>query len=134
MTRCWLRIWRMFRSKALEILKTTTSIDIGENAVITLPKVYPYAVEAIDVFRKVEEFSKDARKRERKKYIKALQKELKNKYEDPLRNLTKTQGKILTEMIERELDISTYQLIRELKGGVKASFWSSVGRFWGYRL
>ncbi len=97
-------------------------------------KVYPYAVEAIEVFRKVEAFSKDSKRRERKKYIKSLQKELKAKYEDPLKNLTKTQGKILTEMIERELDISTFDLIRELKGGVKASFWSGVGRFWGYRL
>ncbi len=97
-------------------------------------KVYPYAVEAIKLFRELEEFSTDAKKKERKKHIKRLQKELKVKYEDPLRNLTRTQGKVLTKMVERELGVPTHELIKQLRGNIKATFWTRVGRLWGYNL
>ncbi|MEM6725848.1 MAG: DUF4294 domain-containing protein [Bacteroidota bacterium] len=97
-------------------------------------KVYPYAVKALEVFRKIEDFSKDAKKRQRKKYIKSLQKELKSEFEDPLRNLSKSQGKVLVEMIERELYISMFKLIKELKGGFKANTWTFAGKFLGYKL
>lgn len=97
-------------------------------------KVYPYAVEAIKIFRKIEDFSKDSKKRQRKKYIKGLQKELKEDFEKPLKNLSKSQGKILIEMVERELDTSMFKLIRELKGGFKANSWTFAGKFYGYKL
>jgi hypothetical protein len=79
-------------------------------------EVYPFAVEAIKVFREIEYYSDDLRRRERKKYMKELQKDLKDRFEDPLKNLSKTRGLILIKMIERELQIPTYQLIKELKG------------------
>ncbi|MEM6379855.1 MAG: DUF4294 domain-containing protein [Bacteroidota bacterium] len=97
-------------------------------------KVYPYAVKALEVFKKIETYSKDAKKRQRKKYIKSLQKELKTEFEIPLRNLSKSQGRILVEMIERELDTSMFKLIKELKGGFKANTWTFAGKFYGYRL
>ncbi|MEO1436597.1 MAG: DUF4294 domain-containing protein [Bacteroidota bacterium] len=97
-------------------------------------KVYPYAVKALEVFQKIEDFSKDAKKRQRKKYIKSLQKELKEEFEEPLRNLSKSQGKVLVEMIERELDTSMFKLIKELKGGFKANTWTFAGKFLGYKL
>ncbi len=97
-------------------------------------KVYPYAVDAIRLFRELEEFSKDSKKRERKKHIKRLQKELKEKYEDPLRNLTKTQGMVLTKMLERELEMPTHDLIKMVKGNINATFWTRIGRVWGYNL
>lgn len=97
-------------------------------------KVYPYAVDAIRLFRELEEYSKDSKKRQRKKHIKRLQKELKEKYEDPLRNLTKTQGMVLTKMLERELEMPTHDLIKSVKGNVNATFWTRIGRVWGYNL
>ena len=70
----------------------------------------------------------------RKKHIRKLQKQLKKEFEDPLKKLTKTQGLILTKMIERETEESMYELIKGLKGGVSATYWSTASRFWGYRL
>ncbi|NUN99581.1 MAG: DUF4294 domain-containing protein [Saprospiraceae bacterium] len=97
-------------------------------------EVYPYAVEAVKVFREIEYYSDDMRRRERKRYMKELQKDLKERFEDPLKQLSKTRGLILIKMIERELQIPTYTLIKELKGGFTATYWSTLGRFYGYHL
>ena len=97
-------------------------------------KVYPYAVEAIKIFREVEEVTKTMKKKKRKKHIKRLHKQLKKKFTEPLKNLSKTQGKILIEMIEKELDTSFYDLMKSLRGGFTASYWSTLSRIYGYRL
>ena len=96
--------------------------------------VYPYAVDAIRIFREVDHATKTMKKSKRKKYIKKLQKDLKEDFEEPLKKLTKTQGKILMKMIEKELDTPMYYLIKDLRGGVSASYWGTMGRFIGYRL
>jgi len=96
--------------------------------------VYPYAVDAIRIFREVDHATQTMKNAKRKKYIKKLQKELKEDFEDPLKKLTKTQGKILIKMIEKELDRPMYHLIKDLRGGVSASYWGTMGRFFGHRL
>jgi len=97
-------------------------------------KVYPYAAEAIKIFRKMEYATKNMKKRKRKKYIKELSEELKVKFEDPLKKLSKTQGKILVKMIERELDRPMFDLIKELQGTFKAFYWNQSSKLYGYRL
>lgn len=97
-------------------------------------KVYPYAVEAIKIFREVEEVTLTMNKRQRKKHIKRLHKKLKKEFTDPLKNLSKTQGKILIEMIEKELDTSFYDLMKSLRGGFTAGYWSTLSRIYGYKL
>lgn len=97
-------------------------------------EVYPYAVEAVKVFREIQYYTTDMHRRERKSYMQELQKSLKERFEDPLKQLSKTRGLILTKMIERELQIPTYDLIKELKGGFTATYWSTMGRFYGYHL
>ena len=98
-------------------------------------KVYPYAVEAIRIFQEVEaETGKLKKKRHRKKFIREKQKELKEEFEEPLRKLTKTQGKVLIKMIERELDTPLYALIKDLRSGFTASYWNTVGKLYGHNL
>ncbi|KAA3623087.1 MAG: DUF4294 domain-containing protein [Bacteroidetes bacterium] len=97
-------------------------------------KVHPYAVEAIRIFKEVEYATETMKKRERKKYLKKLQKDLKKEFADPLKKLTKTQGYILVKMIEKELDTPMYELIKDLRGAFTASYWNTFGRTFGYRL
>lgn len=97
-------------------------------------KVYPYAKSAIRIFREYEYNAQHMNKRKQKKYIKKLQEELKVEFEEPLRNLSKTQGKILVKMIERELDTPMYTLIKNLRGGFRAFYWERFSRLYGYRL
>ena len=97
-------------------------------------KVYPYAIEAIKVFREMERNTEDMRRRDRKKYIKKLQDDLEREFEEPLKNLSKTQGKILVKMIEREQKRPMYDLVSDLRGTFTAIYWSTFSYFYGYHL
>lgn len=96
--------------------------------------VYPYATEAIRVFRIVENGVDDMNRYQRKKYMRRLNDVLKKEFEDPLRKLTKTQGLILTKMIEKELDTPMYELIKNMRGGFTATYWNTIGWMNGYKL
>ncbi len=97
-------------------------------------KVYPYAVDAIRIFRELEEVTQSMKKGRQRKHIRRLQKELKDEFEEPLKNLSKTQGRILVHMIEKELCTPLYFLIKDLKGGLSATYWSTAGMLYGYHL
>jgi hypothetical protein len=96
--------------------------------------VYPFAVEAIRIFRELEEDTEGLKKGKRKKHVKRLHKELKEEFTDPLKNLTKTQGKILVKMIENELQTPLYDLIKDFRGGWTATYWNILGSFNGFSL
>ena len=96
--------------------------------------VYPYAKEAIKIFNEVEYATNNMKKGERKKYIRKLSKDLKQEFEAPLKKLTKTQGFIMTKMIERELNKSMHQLLKDTRGGFSAGYWNTMSKFWGYQL
>ncbi len=96
--------------------------------------VYPYAKEAIAVFRQLQQETEDMRKGKRKRYAKRLQRELDDRFEEPLKNLTKIQGKILVKMIEKELETPLYDLIKTYRGGLTAGYWNTLSKFWGYDL
>jgi len=96
--------------------------------------VYPYAVEAIKIFQEVERDTEGLKKGKRKKHIRQLQQDLKDEFTDPLKDLSRTQGKILIEMIERKLDTPMFTLLKSMRGGFVAGKWQSVGKLYGYDL
>ena len=96
--------------------------------------VYPYAVEAIKVFNEVQVATEDMRRGKAKRYAKHLYKDMKDNFEDPLKNLTKTQGMILIKMVERELKMPTYYIIKDLRGNWAAGYWGTVGKMFGHNL
>ena len=97
-------------------------------------KVYPYAKEAIRIFREVEWAEENLKKKERKKRIKELEKELKAEFEVPLSKLTKLQGKIMIKMIEQELDETMYNLIKSVRGRFTAFYWHNFSKLYSYDL
>jgi len=97
-------------------------------------KVYPYAVEAIKLFREVEYATDNMKRRQERRYVKGLHKSLKEDFTDPLKGLSKTQGMILIKMIERELDVPMYYLIKDLRNGLTATYWSTMGKLFGHDL
>ena len=62
--------------------------------------------------------------------VEILQKELEDKFKSPLKKLTRTQGRILIKMIERELDSPMYEIVKELKGGFTAGYWNTFGKIY----
>jgi len=98
-------------------------------------KVYPYAKKASLELNQIEKDIEDAKNnRQRKKKIKAREKELKVELEDELKKLTRTQGRILIKLIDRETGETSYELIKELRGSVRAFFWQKAARFIGSNL
>ena len=61
-------------------------------------------------------------------------KELKKEFKEPLKKLTRTQGKILVKMIEKELDTPLYTLMKNLRGTTTATYYNSMGKLYGYSL
>lgn len=96
--------------------------------------VYPYAKEAIEVYRQIKEETEDLKRGKRKKYIRAVNKEMKSDYKDTFKNMTRMQGKVMIKMIERELDVSFFELIKDVKGGFTATYWDTFSRLYGYHL
>jgi hypothetical protein len=96
--------------------------------------VYPYAREAVQIFRELEYASQFMSKKEKKKKIKELQKRLENDFEEPLKNLTKLQGKILIKMVEKEMERDLHSLIKEVKGGFTAFYWHNFSKLYDYDL
>ncbi len=72
--------------------------------------------------------------RERKAYIEQAEIELKTEFEDKLKHLTITQGRILIKLIDRETGNTSYNLVKELKGSFSAFLWQTVARLFGSNL
>jgi hypothetical protein len=98
-------------------------------------RVYPYA---LIVRVKLEEVNNELEKieseQERKKYIKNVEKNIFGEYEKDMRNMTITQGRILIKLIDRETQNTSYELIRQYRGGLSAAFWQGIARIFGTNL
>jgi hypothetical protein len=86
-------------------------------------KVYPYALQARRMTDMMdEELSHVSSKKEREALIKKYEKELFSEFEQPIRKLTFSQGKLLLKLIDREVGQTSYYVIKDLKGGFTAFF------------
>jgi hypothetical protein len=98
-------------------------------------KVYPYAVRAVELMEEINVASKEMdRKKDVRKYKKKLEQELKDSFKDEVKGLSKTQGKLLIDMIERQTDRTFYSILKDLKSGTTAFFWQGFGKAYGYDL
>jgi len=97
-------------------------------------KVYPYAAEAIRLFRQLEEDTKSMKKGQKRKYGRKKEKELKPKYITELKKLTKSQGFILIKMVERELNRPFFDVVLQIEGRWAAMKWQTLGKWYGYNL
>ena len=97
-------------------------------------RAYPYAVDAIRIYRETEYMTQNMSNKERKRYNRKLQNELEEKFEEPLRKMSKTQGKVLIAMIENEIDVPIYDMIKDLRGGITARYWATLGGIYGHKL
>lgn len=97
--------------------------------------VYPYAVKVAalleEVHRELNNLPNDKARRE---YVKSKEKYLFGRYEQNIRNMTRSQGKILVQLVYREAGTTMYSIIRDLKSGATALFWQSIGSLFGINL
>jgi len=98
-------------------------------------KVYPIAkVAAIKLAEYNRVYNSFKTERERKEYVKAVEKDLFAEYEDEFRKMKVSEGRILIKLLDRETGSSSYEIIKEFKGGFPAFFWQSVAKLFGHDL
>ncbi len=98
-------------------------------------KVYPMAkVAAIKLAEYNRVYTTFKTERERKKYVKGVEKELFAEFEEELRVMRVSEGRILIKLLDRETGNSSFEIIKEFKGGFPAFFWQSVARLFGHDL
>ncbi len=98
-------------------------------------KVYPSAVKVAGLMQEIDtELSHIADKKDQKAYTKEKEKNLFGSYEQDIRKMTRTQGKILIKLVHRETDNSMFHIIKEYKSGASALFWQSIGLIFGINL
>ena len=115
----------------LQIIDTRQGRHLANN----VRKVYPYAKLA---GAKMQEYdsvlANVSDKNERNRLMKQAEKEITDQYTEELKDLTITQGLILIRLIDRETGNTSYQVVQELRGKVRAFFYQGFARLWGYNL
>jgi hypothetical protein len=106
-----------------------------ERLVYNLKKVYPYAlIVRARLFQVNEEMKNINTEKERKDYMKKVEKDVFAEYEDDIREMTITQGRLLIKLIDRETLNTSYTLIRDYRGKLAAAFWQGIARIFGTNL
>ncbi len=97
--------------------------------------VYPYAILAAAKLKEYDlALSKLPTEKAKKAYIKIIEKELKADFEEELKNLSMTQGKILLKLIDRETGTTSFEIVKQMRGGFNAFMWQSVARIFGSNM
>ena len=98
-------------------------------------KAYPYAKIAGKRLKDLDDHLVTiSNEKEQKAYIDQAEKEIMGEFEKEVKKLTVSQGIILVKLIDRETGRTSYQVIKELKGGFTAFFWQGIARIFGNNL
>ena len=94
-------------------------------------KLWPYAKEAAEQLYAMEkELEGEDRKRKRKKYAKSIEKYLEENFKEELKKFTRSEGRVLVKLTNRETERTTHELIKEYRGGFNAFFWQSMAKIY----
>lgn len=97
-------------------------------------KVIPYVKIANQLYVELQAKEGNSKRREYRHYRKDLEKEMREKFEQELRNLSINQGKVLVKLINRETGNNCYKIIKDVKGGFSAMIWQMVAKRYDYNL
>jgi hypothetical protein len=97
-------------------------------------RTLPYAKAIGITLQEINDAMVDMSEKERKAYMKSKENDLLGKYEPELKKLTLSQGKMLIRLVDRECEKTSYQLIKEYRGGIRAFFWQGFAKLFGADL
>ena len=103
--------------------------------ILNVKKAYPYSkIAGIKLKELDDHLTTLVNEKEQKAYIEVAEEEIMDEFEKEVKHLTVTQGIILVKLIDRETGRTSYQVIKELKGGFTAFFWQGIARLFGNNL
>lgn len=116
-----------FKNKKQEEFYWRTVRDVKK----TLPYAKLICQTLIETYEYIETFPTQ---KEREDYLKKMEKEIFNQYKPVLKNFTRSQGKMLIKLINRETNQSSFNIIKAFLGSFRAGFWQTFGHFFGVNL
>ena len=98
-------------------------------------KVLPYAKIAQQKYDQLyRDLALTDNRKEKRKLVKQCEQDIKDMFYKEVKNMSVTQGQILLKLIDRQTGASSYELVKELKGGVPAFFYQSLAKVFGHNL
>ena len=98
-------------------------------------KVIPYAHYAGSRYRQLQrDLALTGDKKKQKLLVKACEQQIKDMFTKEVKNLSISQGEVLIKLIDREIGTTSYDLVKELKGGFSAFVLQSAARLFGHNL
>ncbi len=98
-------------------------------------KVYPYAVIASTKLREYEASMENIpKKRQKRRFMKTMEKELKKEFGLDIQNFTYMQGEIFLKLLDRETNYTAYELLKLWRGGFKARVYQNSAIMFGFDL
>ncbi len=73
-------------------------------------------------------------KKQREAHLKRLESDIFEQYKPVVFNMSRTQGKVLLKLINRETDQSSFNIIKAFLGSFRAGFWQTFGKFFGLNM
>ncbi|HVS92489.1 MAG TPA: DUF4294 domain-containing protein [Mucilaginibacter sp.] len=117
------------------IFKSQADRDAYRRLKYNIYKVLPYAKFAADRYDRLQRnLATTADKRRQKRMVDTCETEIKDMFKKEIENLTISQGDILIKLIDRQTGTTSYDLVKDLKGGLKAFMLQSVARIFGHNL
>ncbi len=117
------------------VFKNQKQYELWTRTKHNVKKVYPYAILAA---AKLKEYDKALAKMPdenmKKAFIKVCEKDLRKEFEDELKELSISQGKVLMKLIDRESGKTTYEVVKQLRGSFQAAMWQTVARLFGHNM
>ncbi|MBS1522737.1 MAG: DUF4294 domain-containing protein [Bacteroidetes bacterium] len=119
----------------VRIFKSKADRDAYNRLRYNVYKVMPYAKLAADRYQKLQRsLATTADKKVQKRMVDTCETEIKALFKKEIENLTISQGEILIKLIDRQTGTTSYEMVKDLKGGLKAFMFQSVARFFGHNL
>lgn len=117
------------------MFKTTKQFELWTKTKYNVKKVYPYAILAAAKLKEYDRMLEKISDEDYKKaYLKICEKDLRNEFEDELKQLSISQGKVLMKLIDRETGKTTYDIVKQLRGSFQAAVWQTLARIFGHNM
>ena len=119
----------------VRIFKSQADRDAYNRLKYNVYKVLPYAKYAAQRYQKLQrDLATTADRKKQKLMVDTCENQIKDIFKREVENLTISQGEILIKLIDRQTGTTSYQLVKDLKGGLKAFMLQSVARVFGHNL
>jgi len=98
-------------------------------------KVLPYMRFASSRYQQLQrDLATTGDKKVQKEMINKCETEIKALFNKEIKNLTIQQGEILIKLVNRETGNTSYEMLKEMKGGLNAFMFQSIARLFGHDL